>query len=201
MRADIEFGDTVVIQGSGPIGLMTLACAKLSGAAKLIMVGGPPARLELAKRMGADVLIDIAEVPTAEERTELVMSHTAKQEGADVVFECAGFLPAIPEGLGYMKVRGTFCEVGHFVDVGTFEFNPNTMLMRRSLTVEAVFGSHAEHFLRGVPILEKNEFPFTDVLSHVLPLSRVRDGFEALDGTYKLGDETVIKIAVGSAAG
>ena len=48
----IKLGDTVVVQGSGAIGLVTLACAKLSGAAKVIMVGGPAGRLELAKRLG-----------------------------------------------------------------------------------------------------------------------------------------------------
>jgi threonine dehydrogenase-like Zn-dependent dehydrogenase len=50
--------------------------------------------------------------------------------------------------------------------------------------------------VRGLPILEKNEFPFADMVSHKLPLSRVREGFDALDGKYRLGDETVIKIAV-----
>ncbi|MCE2394105.1 zinc-binding dehydrogenase, partial [Candidatus Poribacteria bacterium] len=85
-----------------------MICAKISGAAKLIVVGGPARRLELAKRMGADVTIDIEDVTTVEERTELVKSETPRGEGADVVFECAGFLPATPEGLGYVKQSGTF---------------------------------------------------------------------------------------------
>lgn len=196
MRAKVQIGDTIVVQGSGAIGLVTLVCAKISGAAKLIVVGGPAERLELAKRMGADITINIEEVPSVEERTELVRSHTPRLEGADVVFECAGFLPATPEGLGYVKKSGTFCEVGHFVDMGTIEFNINQMLMRKNLRVEAIWGSGYEHFVRGLPILEKNEFPFADMVSHVLPLSRVREGFDALNGTYKLGDETVIKIAI-----
>ena len=49
MRGEIKLGDTVVVQGSGAIGLVTLACAKLSVPAKAIMVGGPAGRLELAK--------------------------------------------------------------------------------------------------------------------------------------------------------
>ena len=162
------------------------------------MVGGPAARLDLAKRMGADVVIDIEEITSAEERKELVLSHTPRQAGADVVFECAGFLPAIPEGLSYIRRSGTFCEVGHFVDVGSFDFNPNTMLMRKNLHVEAVWGSTYEHFVRGLPILERNEFPFADMISHALPLSQVRSGFEALNGDYRLDGETVIKIAVQS---
>ena len=196
MRGDIQIGDTVVVQGSGAIGLVTLICAKISGAARTIMVGGPAGRLELAKRIGVDVTIDIEDVTTAEERTEIVRSHTPRGAGADVVFECAGFLAAIPEGLGYAKYGGTFVEVGHFVDIGTLEFNPNRMMMRSNLTVEAVWGSTYEHFVRGLPILERNEFPFEDMVSHELPLSRIRDGFDALNGDYRLGGETVIKIAV-----
>lgn len=196
MRSGMQLGDTVVVQGSGAIGLVTLVCAKLSGAAKLIIVGGPAGRLELAKRLGADITIDIEEVTSAEARTEIVKSHTPRQAGADVVFECAGFLPAIPEGLGYTRHSGTFVEVGHFVDIGTFDFNPNLMLMRKNLHVEAVWGSKYEHFVRGLPLLEKNEFPFADMVSHKLPLSEVRKGFEALNGDYRIGGEAVIKIAV-----
>ena len=62
MRGQVQIGDTVVVQGAGAIGLVTLICAKISGAAKLIVVGGPARRLELAKRMGADVTIDIEDV-------------------------------------------------------------------------------------------------------------------------------------------
>jgi threonine dehydrogenase-like Zn-dependent dehydrogenase len=168
----------------------------MSGAAKLIMVGGPAGRLELAKKLGADVTIDIEQVKSAEERIELVKSLTPKQAGADVVFECAGFLSAIPEGLAYVRHSGTFVEVGHFVDIGTFEFNPNQMIMRKNMRVEAVWSSRYEHFVRGLPLLEKNEFPYGEMVSHRLPLTDVRKGFDALNGTYRLGAETVIKIAV-----
>ena len=200
MRGGIQIGDTVVVQGSGAIGLVTLMCAKISGAAKIIVVGGPAGRLELAERMGADVTVDIEDITSADERTEIVRSHTPRAAGADVVFECAGFLPAIPEGLGYTKYGGTFTEVGQFVDMGSFDFNPNRMLMRRNVTVEAVWGSTYEHFVRGMPILERNEFPFADMVSHVLPLSRLAEGFDALNGDYRLTGETVVKIAVGAGA-
>ncbi|GIV77873.1 MAG: hypothetical protein KatS3mg050_2267 [Litorilinea sp.] len=196
MRGRVQLGDTVVVQGSGAIGLVTLVCARLSGAAKIIMVGGPARRLELARRMGADVTINIEEIPSVEERTERVLAETPRGAGADVVFECAGFLPAIPEGLGFVRHSGTFVEVGHFVDMGSLDFNPNQLLMRRNLRLEAIWGSRPEHFVRGLPLLERNEFPFAEMVSHILPLERVADGFAALNGTYRLGDETAIKIAV-----
>jgi threonine dehydrogenase-like Zn-dependent dehydrogenase len=200
MRAKMQFGDTVVIQGSGAIGLMTLACAKLSGAGRLIVVGGPPARLALARRMGADVTIDIGNVRSVEDRTRAVMESTFRGQGADVVFECAGALPAVPEGLGYLRRYGTFVEVGHFVDVGSMEFNVNQWLMRRNLRLEAVYGSDQSHFVAGMPVFEKNEFPFAEMVSHVLPLERAEDAFRCLQGAYRLDGRDVIKVALSGAA-
>lgn len=199
MRSRIQLGDTVVVQGSGAIGLVTLVCARMSGAAKIIVVGGPARRLELAKRMGADVTIDIEQVRSAEERIQLVLDQTPRRAGADLVFECAGFLPATPEGLRYVKRNGTYVEVGHFVDMGSVELNINQLMMRRNLRFEAIWGSTYEHFVRGLPLLERNEFPFADMVSHALPLERVHEGFAALNGTYRLGDETAIKIVVRAA--
>lgn len=196
-RSGLKFGDTVVVQGSGAIGLVTLICAKMRGAGRLIMVGGPAGRLELARKMGADVTIDISEVRDPAERTKLVLENTPRGAGADVVFECAGFLPAIPEGLGYVRHSGTFVEMGHFVDVGSLDFNPNQLLMRKNLRVEAIWGYGGnEIFVRGHQVLERNEFPFAEMVSHVLPLDRVADGFNALASGYRLDGRDVVKITL-----
>ncbi|MBV7335787.1 zinc-binding dehydrogenase [Chloroflexi bacterium TSY] len=200
LRGDVKLGDTVIVQGSGAIGLVTANCAKHSGAAQVIVVGGPADRLALAKRLGADVTINIEEVPSVDERREIVLSHTPNGKGADVVFECAGFLPATPEGLGYVRHSGTFVEVGHFVDMGSIDLNINQLMMRRNLRFEAIWGSRTEDFVRGLRLLEKNEYPYGDMVSHVLPLEKTLDGFQALNGTYRLGDETVVKIALGGNA-
>lgn len=200
MRGRVQLGDTVIVQGSGAIGLVTLICAKFSGAAKIIVVGGPATRLELAQRLGAHVTVDIEEYPAAVERQEVVMSHTPRGEGAHVVFECAGFLPAFTEGIEYLRQDGTFVEVGHFVDIGEIRVSPHRHFLRKNLRLEGIWGSRYEHFIRGMAILENLELPYGDMVSHVLPLDRVGDGFGALDGSYRLGDEAVIKIAVGSQA-
>ena len=134
------------------------------------MVGGPAARLDLAKKLGANVTINIDEVQDVAERKALVRSHTLGNAGADVVFECAGFLPAFPEGLEYVKEDGTFVEVGHFVDTGTIEVNPHVHFLRTNLRFEGVWGSRHPHFVRGMALLENNEFPFADLVSHQLPL-------------------------------
>jgi threonine dehydrogenase-like Zn-dependent dehydrogenase len=195
-RGRPKIGDTVVVQGAGAIGLVTLIAARASGVGQAIVVGGPPGRLRLAEKLGADLTIDIAEVPDPEARKDLVRQATPKGEGADMVFECAGFLPAIPEGLDYLKRGGTYVEMGHFVDTGDFACNPNHMLMRKNLRLEAVWGYREEDFVRGSRILERNEFAFADMVSHMIPLERVAEGFEALHSGYRLDGEDAVKIAV-----
>ena len=196
MRSGLQFGDTVVVQGSGAIGLLTLVAAKVSGAGRLIMVGGPKGRLELAERLGADLTIDIADIPDPEERTKIVRENTPRGEGADVVFECAGFLPAIPEGVTFLRHSGTYVAMGHFVDVGSFDCNPNQMFMRRNMRLEAVWASAPEHFVRALPILERNEYAFADLVSHTIPIDRVAEGFNALHSGYHLDGKDTIKIAI-----
>ena len=196
LRANVQLGDTVIVQGAGAIGLMCMIAAKLSGAARLIVIGGPPARLELAKKLGAHVTIDISQVRDAAERKALALAATPGKAGADVVFEAAGFLPAFPEGLELVKQDGTFVEVGHFVDMGTVAVNPNRHFLRSNLRLEGIWGSRYHHFVRAVAIMENQEVPFQEMVSHVLPLDRVCDGFEALNGNYELDGKTAFKIAV-----
>lgn len=200
LRANVQLGDTVIVQGSGAIGLLTAAAARLAGAARVIVIGGPARRLALALKLGADVTVDIGEVPDVAERKELVLSHTPRGAGADVVFECAGFLPAVPEGLEYIRQDGTFVEVGHFVDTGSVSINPHRHLLRRNLRLEGVYGSQPVHFVRGLPLLERGDFPYEEMVSHILPLSDAARGFDALNGTYQLDGETVVKIALRGAA-
>jgi threonine dehydrogenase-like Zn-dependent dehydrogenase len=125
-----------------------------------------------------------------------VLAHTPQGKGADLVFECAGFLPAVPEGLEYVKHNGVFVEVGHFVDTGTVAINPHRHLLRSNLRLEGVWGSDFPHFVRGLPLLERQDFPVGEMVSPILPLERALDGFEALNGSYQLDGETVVKIAL-----
>ena len=97
MRSGLQFGDTVVVQGSGAIGLLTLVAAKVSGAGRLIMVGGPKGRLELAERLGADLTIDIADIPDPEERTKIVRENTPEAQAPMSSLNAQDFCPPFPK--------------------------------------------------------------------------------------------------------
>jgi L-iditol 2-dehydrogenase len=195
-RSRIWLGDTVVIQGSGAIGLMCLIAARLSGASKTIVIGGPAGRLEFAQRLGADRVINIYEERDPAARRERVLAETPGRSGADVVMECAGVPSAIVEGIEMLRRGGMFCELGHFVDVGDMTLNPNRHMVWKDLNLVAPLGSRTEHFVRGLPIMEKHPELFAGMVSHRLPLTRVQEAFEALSGRYRLDGRDAIKIAI-----
>src|SRR6266566_2545741 len=81
-------GDTIVLLGAGPLGLLLTATAKLKGA-RVIITGRGMQRLSLAHRFGADVVIDVSQVSFQEQR-EAVLKETGAHRGADVVIEAIG---------------------------------------------------------------------------------------------------------------
>lgn len=91
----IELGDTVVVHGAGPIGLMFVRLSTLRGA-NVISVDQSPWRLEQAKRAGAVDVIDLSDVPDFEDRVALIKARTPHGRGADVGIEAVG-LPQVWE--------------------------------------------------------------------------------------------------------
>nr|NIO72122.1 alcohol dehydrogenase catalytic domain-containing protein [Anaerolineae bacterium] len=94
-RAQVQLGDSVAVQGSGPVGLSAAILAQLSGATQVIVVGAPQARLEMALAIGADHVVDIEQYGP-EERVALVREWTGGR-GADITIEATGNPAAVRE--------------------------------------------------------------------------------------------------------
>lgn len=196
-RAQPKLGSTVVVQGSGAIGLFTLGLARLAGATRAIVVGGPGDRLELAQAFGADVTINIDELRTPEERVRAVLDATPGGLGADVVYGCVGKSVAWSEGLDYLRDGdGRFLEVGLAGDDGDVPFNPSTKLVAKNATFIGALGMAEEDSLTAVRVIESRRLPLEQVVSHQLPLERVAEAMAALNSDYRLDGRTAIKIAI-----
>ena len=153
-RAEIMLGDTVVVQGSGPVGLTAAILAQLSGATEVIVIGGPPKRLEEATRIGADVTLDIEAVPP-QERIARVLEIT-QGRGADVTIEASGNPKALNEGFAMTRDAGRYVIVGQYTDVGDIRMNPHLDINRKHLEVRGSWGSDFSHFWRALRILDKH---------------------------------------------
>jgi threonine 3-dehydrogenase len=104
-------GKSVVILGDGPIGLFAVGVARASGATKIFLTGMEPYRLDIGKKMGADVVINV----TSENATEIVKEATGGL-GADVVIEMSGAPRAMQDGIAMLRRGGRYCFFGIFKD-------------------------------------------------------------------------------------
>lgn len=195
-RIKIPAGATAVIQGAGAIGILTLVAAREAGALRTIVVGAPGTRLELAKEFGADEVLSIDEVRDPAERVRLVRELTPGGYGADVVFECTGVPPSIPEGIDMLRRGGTYVEAGHYTDHGDVPLNPFRHMVHKQISLVAVWGADTPHFVAGRALIESGKYPFADLISHRLPLSRVGEGIAAIGGTYAIDGREIRKVAV-----
>jgi L-iditol 2-dehydrogenase len=169
----------VVIQGSGPLGLFAVAKAVTSGAGRIVIVGGPAQRLDLACRWGATDRIDVAEVSTADERVTAVQELTGGR-GADVVIEMSGAPSAFNEGMSMLAAGGRYLVVGQ-AHGDTVAFNPS-MIVFKHATVIGCLSAGVQHYWRALQFLSRHSdrFAWQEMISGPYRLEDVNDAFDAM---------------------
>jgi threonine dehydrogenase-like Zn-dependent dehydrogenase len=176
-RAPIAWRDTVLVQGTGPVGLAAIAVTRDAGASRIIAIGGPRHRLELAREFGADVLIDIEEVEDLEGRRKLVLEETGGY-GADVVIECVGRPDAVNEGLDLGRDGAQFLILGHDGNAGNISFNPHTVT-RKQLRLIGSWGFEPRHVNRAIEMLAGGwKDRFASSITHRFALQDVNAALE-----------------------
>jgi L-iditol 2-dehydrogenase len=174
-RAALRPGDSVLVQGTGAVGLSAIALARLSGASTIIATGAPEERLHLARRMGADHVFDVTS-STREHRLERIHGLT-HGEGVDVVLEAAGSAAAIEEGLDLARDGGRYVIAGHYTDAGNSSINAHRQINRKHLEIRGCWGSEPAHFLRALGFLERHaaHVPWREIGGRTYPLTALND--------------------------
>lgn len=129
----LKKGDLVVVQGTGPVGLFAIAFAAQAGC-KVVAIGSVanPLRAELAKRLGASLVLDYRAGETAD-RTAAVASlakRLNRGNGADVAIEASGAPKAIEEGLQLVRTLGRYIIPGQYSVSGPVEIRPELITFR-----------------------------------------------------------------------
>jgi len=174
-RATMRPGDSVLVQGTGAVGLSAIALARLGGASTIFAIGAPASRLQLAREMGADHVYDL-NATSAAGRLEEVRAAT-HGEGVDVVIEAAGSARAIEEGLTLARDGGCYVVAGHYTDVGPSSINAHQQINRKHLEIRGCWGSEAGHFLRALSLLERHaaDVPWRAISGRTYPLNRLNE--------------------------
>jgi len=152
-RADIGIGDTVLVLGSGPVGLSAIILSLMRGAAEVLCIGAPAVRLNAAKAVGAGDVLSIEEADAAA-RLEWVLERTGGR-GADIAIEATGAPEAVTQAMRFTRDAGRVVVVGQYTDHGDTSFNPHLDLNRKHLEVRGCWGSDYSHFHRAVRILSR----------------------------------------------
>lgn len=174
----IELGDTVIVQGTGPVGLAAVAVTIHSGAARVIVIGAPRKRLELASEFGAHAAISVEDVPDIAERKKLVLAQTGLY-GADVVLECVGRPAAVPEGWDLCRDGGRCLVLGQYANSGDIPINPHT-ITRKQLQISGSWGFEPRHVDRALHLLQNPHWhkKFAAEVTHCFPLEQTDQAIE-----------------------
>jgi len=180
-RAEIHLGDSVMVLGSGPVGLSCAALAALSGAGLVLVSGAPEERLALARQFGADEVLDILKLPEAD-RVAAVRRATGGR-GADVVIEACGEPRAVREALQMARDQGRVAVVGQYTDRGEVALNPHGDINRKHLDIRGVWGSDCSHLYRGLRVLERfqSRVPWRELANRVYPLEKAGEALQDIE--------------------
>jgi L-iditol 2-dehydrogenase len=167
-------GDTVLVSGPGPIGLM---CVKLLAAAGVkTLVAGTTAdtrRLELAGRWEAARVVDVEK----EDLLSVVQEETGGQ-GVDVALECAGAAASVAQCLRAIRPLGRMTQVGHF---GREIAIPYDLVAFRQIRITGSVGYTADSWRRALEILGSGRVELGELITQRLPLDRWQEGFQAFE--------------------
>ena len=180
----VHVGERVVVQGAGPIGLYSLLLAAEGGASRVIVVGAPRKRLELAKRWGASEVVDIDEVKDPGKRKEIVLSLT-EGRGPEVVVEASGVAEAINEGLEMVQKGGRYLVLGQS-SFAKVQIMPS-LITSKNLTIIGSISATIAHFYKALQFLKakRGKYPLGEIVTKRYRLEEIN---EALD-RMALGEE------------
>ena len=154
-RAEIAIGDTVLVLGSGPVGINAIILSLMRGALRVLCIGAPDQRLEAASEIGATDVLNF-EKHDARERLQWILERT-NGRGADVTIEATGAPDAVVQAMRFTRDAGRVVVVGQYTDHGPVSpdtaFNPHLDLNKKHLDVRGCWGSDFSHFYRGAQIL------------------------------------------------
>jgi 2-desacetyl-2-hydroxyethyl bacteriochlorophyllide A dehydrogenase len=168
-------GKTVLLVGTGTIGLLALACVKMKNPAKIIVSDLSDNRLEVAKTMGADVVIN----PGKENFKEIIANHTMGK-GVDVAIEAVGAAPTVQQAMSALTFGGIAIWIGNNKQM--IEINMQE-IVTRELKVHGSFLYGYKEFETVVELLNSGKLNVAPLISEEITLSQAPEYFEKLAHT------------------
>lgn len=183
-RGHVRIGDAVVVFAQGPIGLCATAGAKLSGASLIIGVDRVPARLEMAKKMGADVVLN----PDDEDVVAAVKRLTGG--GADVAIEALGQQKTFEAALRSVRPGGTVSSLGVYSGHLQVPLDAFAAGLGDHTIVTTLCPGGKERMRRLMNVVASGRFSPRALLTHSFTLAQIEEAYDLFahqrDGVLKV---------------
>ncbi|MFT5203338.1 MAG: (R,R)-butanediol dehydrogenase/meso-butanediol dehydrogenase/diacetyl reductase [Candidatus Aldehydirespiratoraceae bacterium] len=147
-RSGIREGDLAVIQGAGPVGLMTMQCAAAAGAGEIIVIEPGESRRALASTLGATHVVH-------PDQAEEFILNRSNGLGADIVYECVGAAATLQAAVDLARRGGTMCLIG--LAHGDVPINPRRWL-GKEITVTSALAYLHDDFLQTMELVASGAF-------------------------------------------
>jgi L-iditol 2-dehydrogenase len=174
VNAEILPGDTVVVLGSGPMGLLTMQVARARGAGRVIVTGLSidESRLNIAKQIGADVTINIQDEDPIKK-----ISGLTDGMGADVVFEVTGSGPAMTQALDMVRRKGQIVVIGvNMKPVSLDSFK----ILENEITIRGSSMSNWDDYERAIGLISRGQVKIKPLITHKFPITAWDQAFKLL---------------------
>lgn len=170
-RVAAEYGATTVVQGAGPIGLLTAQNARNAGAGPMIISEPSPARRALAGRLGFAHVVEPADLRTA-------LDDLTAGLGADLVYECTGVPSLLQPSAELVRRGGTLALLGYPLENSSISYGD---WQSRELTVIGSLAYHHEDFVGAIRGIAAGRIDVAALHTATFGLSSLRDVLEELD--------------------
>ncbi|MCI7643442.1 MAG: zinc-binding dehydrogenase [Lentisphaeria bacterium] len=176
----LRFDTKVLVQGSGPIGLMVLAVLRTLGIENLTVIDGNDSRLEWAKRFGATNTFNFTKYASFGDMLKEVKDVTDGL-GAEFVFQCTGVGAAGGNAWKLIRRGGGLCEVGFFMDGGDCTINHHFDLCNKEVTAVGSWVYTPQEYPTTFAFLKRAKgigLPVEELVTHHFPLSQITEALE-----------------------
>ena len=185
--ADLKIGDTAAVFAQGPIGLCATAGARLKGASLIIGVESDPVRAAMAKRMGADVVLNFKECDVAAEIRRLTGGR-----GVDVAIEALGTQDTFESALRALKPGGTLSSLGVYSGKLSVPIEPFAAGLGDHRIVTTLCPGGKERMRRLMEMVLRKRLDLTPLLTHRFKLEKITDAYQ-LFADHR---DSVMKVAI-----
>jgi threonine 3-dehydrogenase len=165
-------GEDVLITGAGPIGCMAVPICKMAGARKVVITDVNPYRLDIARKMGATLAIDVRERTLQDAKEELGM-----KEGFDVGLEMSGNPRAFTDMLDAMVNGGRIAMLGIMPGNAAIDWN---LVVFHGLTIKGIYGREMFETWYKMTALIQSGLDISPVITHHFPYTKFLEGIELM---------------------